>query len=449
LLIVDDIVTPNDGPEELRVALRIVHEWARSIRMRLNIGADKSAVRVCGRGRLSAADSRKYFFLGDRRLPRVTHYKYGGVIFQGGGGWDQHLAYVKRRAVGETAELLVWGRRVGLPVASLVRVWQLHVERAVFFGLNFPSFAPTALACLDTIQRKVGRMILGFASRCGNPAVLAELAWIPWSQSLRLERVGLLQRLAASESKYCQLVLEASTAYHDSWVLVVAADVRPWVINGMPSVAAEWQRIRRSLKEDIRRQAVERILEECANHQRMIHYSQVMWRARAVWAVNKTIYASIPRCEARVVTRWLCGGQGLRGGDADPSIAATCSNCCIPCLTRGIRVAETLVHILYHCPNTAPARLAVASEDVLEHSCGEICFHHRDRWTWRQLRVIRRWITAAAVARDDGQPDISWSYLAAFVDELWCRSAEPSIGRSSGRVASRHGERHVEGYAIR
>ena len=48
---VDDIVLLASSPEMLQRALNITYQWSRRIRMRLNVGKEKSAIMLWGRGR--------------------------------------------------------------------------------------------------------------------------------------------------------------------------------------------------------------------------------------------------------------------------------------------------------------------------------------------------------------------------------------------------------------
>lgn len=105
------MVLPEDDPEGLRKSFRIADEWAREIRMRWNVGTEKSAIMAWGRCRISTLDSRKVLRLSSSRVPRVPVYKYGGVVLSSGGGWQHHLKYVQGRTINKTGELIEWARR--------------------------------------------------------------------------------------------------------------------------------------------------------------------------------------------------------------------------------------------------------------------------------------------------------------------------------------------------
>jgi hypothetical protein len=136
LAFVDDLVLIASSPEQLRVALSIVHNWARKTRMRLNIGANKTAIMVWGRGRLSVADNSLIFHLGSRLVPFVSVYKYLGVRIGCSGGWLHHFNHMADKAITKTREVAAWARQYKVPLTLVVRVWDLYVERAVLYGAN-------------------------------------------------------------------------------------------------------------------------------------------------------------------------------------------------------------------------------------------------------------------------------------------------------------------------
>ena len=102
LLIVDDVVLPNDTPELTRKALKVACEWARSCRLRWNVGAEKNTIIFWDKGHTNVADSRRFFTIAGRRVPRVVLYRYGGIIFQSDGGWCEHLTFLLSKVVAKT-----------------------------------------------------------------------------------------------------------------------------------------------------------------------------------------------------------------------------------------------------------------------------------------------------------------------------------------------------------
>ena len=72
---VDDLVLLASSANMLRRALRIAQEWARRVRIWWNIGPNKSAVMLWGRGRHTDREKAATFWIGTNELPKVTEYK--------------------------------------------------------------------------------------------------------------------------------------------------------------------------------------------------------------------------------------------------------------------------------------------------------------------------------------------------------------------------------------
>ena len=373
-----------------------------------------------GHGRLTQVEKRKYLLLSGVRVPRVPVYKYGGVVFSSGGGWQHHLAYMRNRTVSKTGELMGWARRNQVTTDLVARVWRIHVERAVLFGIGFILLGPTNQSELDAIQRKAARMLLGFSSRCPVPVVLAELGWTPWSEWLIGERVGLLRRLANTESAYCSWVLQASAAHESSWARTIANALNPWCTDGLPMSIAGWARLRQRCTADCTHHAIEDIRGKCLDHPRLHHYSQAMWRAQNKWDINSTLYNKrVPVQMARHVSRWFAGGQGLRGGDCSPTTCATPTNCCLHCMLMGIPVAESVHHVLMDCPLHQQRRAVAAGAGLLDGGCSSLLFHHRERWSWKQLRQIREYVVDVAVMRREAKQRGGPAAEQALANALW------------------------------
>jgi hypothetical protein len=201
-------------------------------------------------------------------------------------------------------------------------------------------------------------------------------------------------------SVYCKGVLEASAGYEDMWVQVAVGNIRPWCGDGTPSDRAGWMNLRRRCLATKVQESIEDCLARCSVHPRLIHYVPVAWSTAGIWGINATLYnKKVPAKEAREVGRLLAGGQGLRAGDSRADQEATRHNCCVHCLMNGVKVADTLEHMIFYCPLIEPARSALESAGVSGYTCTEFCTHHRNFWTWSKLRVIRNFFLEAAARR--------------------------------------------------
>ena len=147
--------------------------------------------------------------------------------------------------------------------------------------------APTGQIRLDCVQRRVGRMLMGFARRCPSPAVLCELGWIPWSVLLVGERFGLCGRLLASPCSYIRWVIAASASSHGSWLAEFARSCAPWCGGVQPSSPGEWRKVRLKWLKDTTRVQAELRWAECQEHRALCHYKPAMWICNNRWEVNR------------------------------------------------------------------------------------------------------------------------------------------------------------------
>ena len=169
----------------------------------------------------------------------------------------------------------------------------------------------------------------------------------------------------------------------------------------MPADLSEWKILRRRCMIVTTQTAIEDLLEHTAMHSRLANYVPTMWTATGIWTINTTLHnKKVPEADARVVGRLLAGGQGLRAGDSAVDLPATKNNCCVHCLLSGLCVADSLEHMLFDCPLIGPARDA-------GFSCQELCTHHRNQWTFSQLRAIRKFFVDANALRRQAKKNVA------------------------------------------
>ncbi len=95
--------------------------WARKIRMRLNIGPDKTAAMIINDQGLDIANQQ--WHIGGTPLPIVHKYKYLGQALQDTGRWDEWLKILIHRTKLRTAELVRWARSNHITIDILARLW--------------------------------------------------------------------------------------------------------------------------------------------------------------------------------------------------------------------------------------------------------------------------------------------------------------------------------------
>ena len=377
----------------LQTALGIAAQWAREVRIRWNMGPSKSAGMLFGRCRRGAGFEGGVFKLAGRTLVVVQWYRYLGVPVSCGGSAAQLVKQVRERALKKTRELAAWcaQRRITLDIA--VRLWAMYVERSALFGASVAVLPQSHLAALDRVQRICGRLLMGHASRCPSPCVLAELGWVSWTAQLTLERTRLLARLAGSENVLTNLVLELDAGEARSWAAEVATAFSPWIVTGMPQTKGEWRQAYKMWGRDAPLLQADRHADAISAHQGLAHYVPVVFTYEGRWGINKCLYDHrVDYEEARVVSRLACGGQGCRAGDPKVLHEATPGNCCLHCLVvNGQAIPETLSHVLLRCPLGAVLREDPEVALLLRRGL-KILQQHREVWSWRQLRVSRRFL---------------------------------------------------------
>ena len=110
-----------------------------------------------------------------------------------------------------------------------------------------------------------------------------------------------------------------------------------------------------------------------------------------MWGVQPFLHNSVvDPVMARAVARLLVGGQGLRGGDCGELEEVTLDNCCLPCLFRGVKAVESLVHVTFTCPEYSRARGGDNMPSLLAQG-DDVFLLHRKRWGWRNLKSLRRY----------------------------------------------------------
>ena len=237
---VDDLVLLAKSAEELQKCIDVVVRWAQRTRLRINIGIEKSAVMVWGRGRQSERDTEAVHYAADILLPRVAHYKYLGLRLSAGGGWMQNIARMELKAVSKTSEIRTWSNVHKAPLDLATRLWALYVLRALTFGSAIMAQSECNTAALERLQRKVGRILLGHSSRSPTPCVLAELGWRSLASEVQIERVRLLKRVCMSTNSLTRTVAELTATMDDAWIRNAADIVHTWEAGGMPTTAREW-----------------------------------------------------------------------------------------------------------------------------------------------------------------------------------------------------------------
>merc|ERR1711924_87789 len=91
-------------------------------------------------------------------------------------------------------------------------------------------------------------------------------------------------------------------------------------------------------------------------------------------------------------------------------------------------------HVLFECPTYDVIRAHSGLTDHLRERDVRIMMIHRDIWSWKQLRQIRRFLCDVMCHRASlagGTPRGVKSYLQDKAERLWTSSSSSSSSRSS------------------
>ena len=91
---------------------------------------------------------------------------------------------------------------------------------------------------------------------------------------------------------------------------------------------------------------------------------------------------------AIIISRLLCGGQGLNAGDPLRPTEVCMRKACKYCLSLGQPKSETLWHFLHECPLTAKARQSKEAKQCWSQP-ENIAKLHLTIWSNKQIRTIR------------------------------------------------------------
>ncbi len=124
-------------------------------------------------------------------------------------------------------------------------------------------------------------------------------------------------------------------------------------------------------------------------HQNLAHYSPHSEPQSSGQSTNPVIHHhSYSVKSAIIISRLLCGGQGLNAGDPVRPTEVCMRKACRYCLCLGQPKSETLWHFLHECPLTATARQSNEAKQCWSQP-ENIAKLHLTIWSNKQIRTIR------------------------------------------------------------
>ena len=136
-------------------------------------------------------------------------------------------------------------------------------------------------------------------------------------------------------------------------------------------------------------------------HSRLCNYQPARWLCEGEWGINSFIHNNdVMADSARAISRFIVGGQGLRGGDVCEWVDATVNNCCVWCLHRGLKKVESLHHVTFECQEYNQVRRKAQVANIVSGAGVEVFLIHRSRWGWREMKGIRNLLMDIITIRD-------------------------------------------------
>jgi hypothetical protein len=214
LLFADDVIIIAETREGLQKALSIAYEYSRKWRFVFNVGIEKSAVLVVGKGRRRSTVIES-FYLGERELPFTQEYKYLGVMMDGGKGTKIRRKAVLKRANG--AFWRAWGLGIGkdeMSAKAAAKLWEVLVMPVLEYGAELESGHWDEA---ERLQRMAGRLILGVGNSVADEVVLGELGWAPVRSRFEIKRLKYWWKRPGEGSQSCREGLRRGERAGTDW----------------------------------------------------------------------------------------------------------------------------------------------------------------------------------------------------------------------------------------
>ena len=244
---------------------------------------------------------------------------------------------------------------------------------------------------LDMVQRKAARRILGHSGTSPLPTPCLELGWQPWSSRSSTLRLRLLARLEQSNNLLVATLLAASRASATTWANIAEAHLMASLTMGArPASAAAWASHLKVWERAKRQADADDLIQRSRAHPNLALYSPHQSEFPTSITVNPVLHDhTINDSMSRTISRLLCGGQGLNGGDPTIPTEVDMRNACRFCLSYGHPTIESLKHFLHECPLTATARQTTAAKKCWERPA-DITRLHLSVWSHTELKTIRQ-----------------------------------------------------------
>ena len=303
------------------------------------------------------------------------------------------------------------------------RLWSIYVFRAMVYGAAVTMASHTVHQAFDRAHRRCGRILLGFNKSAPSPVVIAELGWHRISNHIIVEKCSLLSRIALSRNPIISAVAHVASGCSKSWLRSTSAIIKNYVVKKPPADRPQWQQLKQHMVKADAALEHEAIASLCQRHHNTASYSLTRWVADQEWAINNFLHnKAVEPDQARQISRLICGGQGLRGGDPKSTPQPTRTNCCVFCLEKGNRSVESLHHVLFECEAYEHLRRTASIREAFVSWNTNIFRIHRKWWSWRQVKDLRATLASFVVHRHNlrgGRVRGARGRLQARADACW------------------------------
>ena len=164
-------------------ALDLTSSWARDLRLKLNVGDDKTAA-LCGPS--SGCPSPTPLSVDGVPLPSVTTYRYLGGLLHCAGSVRPTLKDLDLRLTKRTGMFVRWDRASQIAIAILAKLFIIYLELVALSLLAAVPLNASDLVHIDMLQRKLTRMVWGHGIVSYRPSPLLLLGWCSCPRCSRL-----------------------------------------------------------------------------------------------------------------------------------------------------------------------------------------------------------------------------------------------------------------------
>lgn len=343
---VDDIALFASSHAAAQQALNVVAKWASGIRMRLNVGPEKTA---CLKGYDGSLDM---LTVAGQSVPVVSTYRYLGGLIHWSGSNAPLLRDLESRLKQKTGQFVRWANAKQVSISILAQLWVLYVQPTALWVLAAVPVSLADEAQIDLIQRKMARMILGHSKRSPVPSALLLLGWAPWSASLPVLRISLLLRTLRGFPSLLKDLFNDARHIPGTWCHQALRDFSSFAGSDRIPPCHEHDAFIRNALRVVATFHRGQLLESAKEHSCMSNfplYAVACCLDSGICPATLFEHPQIPVDAVKLVSRLWSGGQGLKGGDRTRTSPSGHQYCQF-CAWRGVQLPDDLIHFLTECP---------------------------------------------------------------------------------------------------